>query len=173
MDGSLRREKIKERLFSHKNPISGSVLAEELGVSRQVIVQDIALLRAGGEGILSTAQGYVLMANIGQQKVSRIIACQHHNLLEMKNELHKIVDLGGTVIDVIVEHPLYGEIKANLILKNKNDVDYFVQKFSENKAEPLASLTNGIHLHTIEAENELILKQIELELDHMNVLLKN
>ena len=59
MDGKARRQEIIRLLSRTSGPISGSSLSGMLGVSRQVIVQDIALLRTE-HPILATAQGYLL-----------------------------------------------------------------------------------------------------------------
>lgn len=173
MNGCQRRQQLKKKLMEASDPISGSIMAVELGVSRQVIVQDIALLRAGGESIISTAQGYVMINKLVEQKAKKIIACQHNGGSQMSRELYIIVELGGTILDVIVEHPLYGELKAVLMLKNSKDVDSFLLKLKACKAEPLSVLTNGVHLHTIEAKDTETLKKIEEELGKLEILLQS
>ena len=53
MDGNKRRQAIIDILKNSLQPVSGTYLAKTLQVSRQVIVQDIALLRAGDYDIYS------------------------------------------------------------------------------------------------------------------------
>ena len=60
MEGKDRRERLIALLQQADTPISGTELAKQLGVSRQVIVQDVALLRAENCEILSTNKGYLL-----------------------------------------------------------------------------------------------------------------
>jgi len=147
-----RREKIIKILKDNSKPVSGSSLAEQLGVSRQLIVQDIALLRAAGEDIFATPQGYVLSAAV-KRKSRRVVAAQHDED-GMAAELYTIVSLGGKVIDVVVEHPLYGEMRGLLMLSNRQEVDDFLAQYRVSGAQLLSSLTKGVHLHTIEADTE-------------------
>ncbi|NLT96338.1 MAG: transcription repressor NadR [Clostridia bacterium] len=167
-----RRQAIINFLENATTPLKGSQLANMLKVSRQVIVQDIALLRAEGNNIIATPQGYLLVKNIinSPQKIVRIFACQH-DYQGMKKELDIIVSQGGKVLDVIVEHPVYGELKGNLMLENAADVENFVESLNKTGAEPLSLLTKGIHLHTIEASSQVILDRIEKELKSAGFLL--
>ncbi|NLV88724.1 MAG: transcription repressor NadR [Tissierellia bacterium] len=154
MDGNERRDKILNILENAQEPVKGTELAERLNVSRQVIVQDIALLRAKGKNILATPRGYILPKGFEKEKLTKTIVCVHYNNEELEEELRIIVDLGGKIIDVIVEHPLYGEIRSQLQIGSRYDLDLFMKEFKKTKAEPLSSLTGGIHLHTIEVEDE-------------------
>ena len=140
------------------SPVVGSDLARRLDVSRQVIVQDIALLRARGHKILATPRGY-LMVDDGP-RASTHVACRHTTFEEMEDELSTIVGVGGTVLDVVVEHPLYGEIRGLLMLKSQEDVLSFMARMRASGAEPLARLTKGVHLHTLGAPDEAILQKI-------------
>lgn len=144
MTAEERRKVILEVLNSSERPCNATVLAERCGVSRQVIVTDIALLRAGGEAIHATPRGYVIRNE--ENGVKRRVACRHDSD-EMERELCIIVDHGCTVWDVVVEHPVYGELTGALRLKSRYDVGQFIQKASE--AQPLSLLTEGVHLHTI------------------------
>ncbi len=162
MEGQERRDKIIELLHSAKEPISGTELAKKLGVSRQVIVQDIALLRAVNKNILSTTKGYMIYLQ-EKQKVNRCFMVKH-TTDEIEDELCTIVDNGGKVLNVIVAHDLYGEIAADLIIKNRQDVYDFVNKVKFKKTVPLKELTDGVHLHTVEADSEEILDHIEAAL---------
>lgn len=162
MEGQERREKILELLTLSKIPISGSELAKRLGVSRQVIVQDIALLRAVNKNILSTTKGYLLYFR-EKQKVNRCFSVLH-TTDQIEDELCTIVDNGGKVLDVIVSHDIYGMISADLIISTRQDVYDFVEKVNTKKTLPLKELTNSHHLHTVEADNEHILDHIEAAL---------
>lgn len=169
MEGQERRERIIEILKAAKEPISGTELARKLGVSRQVIVQDIALLRAVNKNILSTTKGYMLYYQ-EKQKVNRCFLVKH-TTEQIEEELCTIVDNGGKVLDVIVSHEIYGEISANLIIANRQDVYDFVERVKTKKSVPLKELTDGVHLHTIEADSEETLDKIERALKVKGYLL--
>lgn len=168
MEGQDRRNELTRILEETKEPVSGTELAKRLGVSRQVIVQDIALLRAVNKNILSTTKGYLIYKQ-DKQKVNRCFATRH-TTEEIEDELNTIVDNGGKVLDVIVMHDLYGEISVDLIIKNRRDVADFVEKVKAKSTVPLKDLTNGTHLHTVEADSEEILDQIERALREKNYL---
>lgn len=168
MEGQDRRNELTKILEETKEPVSGTELAKRLGVSRQVIVQDIALLRAVNKNILSTTKGYLIYKQ-DKQKVNRCFATRH-TTEEIEDELNTIVDNGGKVLDVIVMHDLYGEISVDLIIKNRRDVADFVEKVKAKRTVPLKDLTNGTHLHTVEADSEEILDQIERALKEKNYL---
>ncbi len=170
MEGKKRREKLIALLITAKEPLSGSELAKLLGVSRQVIVQDIALLRATNKNILSTNKGYILYI-MEPQKHNRCFMVKH-STEQIEEELCAIVDNGGTVQDVIVMHDIYGQIQTDLIIKNRQDVYEFVSKVREKKTTPLKELTDGVHLHTVEADSEEILDRIEHVLAEKKFLIK-
>ena len=158
MEGKTRREQIIELLNKSSVPLSGSELAKLLGVSRQIIVQDIALLRAMDKNILSTNKGYILYApDRESRRAKRTIAVSHTDD-EMRDELYTIVDYGGKVLDVVVEHDVYGQLTGDLILKNRQDVD------DNSSDQSMLTLTGGHHFHTIEADSEMILDAIEQKL---------
>ena len=150
MTAEQRRSRISARLHEAQQPISATVLARELGVSRQIIVGDVALLRAGGVQIVSTSRGYLIPPEEG---LVRQVVCQH-TPHQTQEELYAMVDGGCTVLDVTVEHPVYGEITAPLQLSCRYDVDEFVRKMQENGAQPLSLLTDGIHAHRLSAPGE-------------------
>ena len=161
-EGEERRKKLLELISNTTEPLSGSALAKQLGVSRQVIVQDIALLRAVDKNIISTAKGYLLY----QQDAKKARRCffVYHTTEQIEDELCTVVDLGGSILDVFVEHEIYGTITADLNLKNRRDVMEFVERVRTNKTVPLKELTAGKHTHTIEADTEEVLDVIEAEL---------
>lgn len=167
MDAQERRHKIID-LLGHGEVISGSELAGKLGVSRQVVVQDIAILRAAGHGILSTPQGYRLEGSM--KRCSRIFAC-NHDMDKVYDELSIIVDYGGKVVDVMVEHPVYGELKGYLMISSRYDLDNFMNSLKESQGKLLSSLTGGVHLHTVEAESEAVLDRIEKALKDKGFLM--
>lgn len=147
-----RREAILKLLIESNSPIKGTILAQKFGVTRQVIVKDIAILRAKNSNIISTQDGY-MFNNINGWRVRRIIAVSH-NEKNTIDELEIVVKYGGIIEDVIVEHPIYGEIKVNLMIKNLNDLNKFKENFTDNNITPLSALTNGIHIHTISADSQ-------------------
>ena len=161
MDGDNRRTQILAILEKNTQPLSGTELAAQLGVSRQIIVQDIALLRAVNRNILSTNRGYVLLANEKRDtKLKKIVKVKHTDE-QIKDELYTIADCGGQVRDVVVEHPIYGQIAVDLIINSRRDADIFVKQVEENDTKPLNNLTDGVHYHTIEADSEQILEEVE------------
>ena len=148
MHAEERRETILKLLRQSAQPVSASTLAGQLSVSRQIIVGDIALLRAAGQEITATARGYVIPAQNG---LLRRIACIH-SAEETRDELDAMVDCGCTVVDVIVEHPVYGQLTAPLHLSSRLDVDQFMKRM--DGAAPLSQLTGGVHLHTLSCPDE-------------------
>ena len=167
-ESARRREQLWAYLKERAEPVTGSELAQRLGVSRQVIVQDVALLRAQGYHILATPRGYWAMNQEGPQRPRRTVAVQHPPTLEaIERELTAMVDEGASVLDVIVEHPIYGELRGLLMIQSRRDVQAFLQKMRETGAEPLSTLTGGVHLHTLEAEREEDLDRVEQALDRL------
>ncbi|WP_425449458.1 transcription repressor NadR [Dethiothermospora halolimnae] len=172
MEAKLRRKNILNKLKERDNPIKGTDIADIFNVSRQVIVQDIAILRASGEEILATPQGYMVMGR-NNDKLVKTIVCKHKGYKEIEDELKTIIDMGGKLLDVIVEHPIYGEIKSPLMIGSRIDIKDFMEKLTDEKAEPLSSLTGGIHLHTIEVSKEDIFLKIKHELKEKGYLVNN
>lgn len=162
MDGEQRREAILTVLKENAKPVSGTYLAQRYDVSRQVIVQDIALLRAKGNDVLATARGYILNEEINVMH-QRILLVKHTEA-ETEEELNTIIDNGGRVRNVIILHPIYGELVGDLMLRTRRDIKEFVSKLIETKANPLLKLTDGSHMHTVEAASEEELDIIEAEL---------
>ena len=159
MNGNERRVEILKELEHAKKPVSGTLLAKKMGVSRQVIVQDMALLRASDKNIISTTRGYLLYKE-DVSKVKRAFVVRHTNE-NIREELYSIVDCGGKMLDVSVFHNVYGMITVDLIIQNRREADDFLQKMNKINSEPLLTLTNGKHIHTIETDNEEILDRIE------------
>lgn len=171
MDGTERRKKIMELLETDGKPWSGTALAAEFGVSRQVIVQDIALLRATDKNILSTNKGYILFGAKKKESCKRVIRTKHTDE-QMREEMYTVVDAGARFLDVIVEHEVYGQIAADLIIGSRKDVDDFIKRIFSVKGKPLKELTGDEHYHTIEAANEEILDEAERGLCEKGYLYK-
>lgn len=168
MTGAKRREKIISKIKSGKTPISGSELAELYSVSRQVIVQDIALIRAAGYDIISTNRGYVLHSPQGVTRVFRV----SHTDEQIADELCSIVDLGGKVLDVRVDHTLYGCMQAQLNIASRRNVQEFLADMESGKSSPLKNITANEHYHTVEADSTQVLDMIEQELEQKGYLVK-
>ena len=151
MDSGGRRKALAERLRGAQGPLSAAALARELRVSRQVIVGDVALLRAGGLDVIATPRGYVRPRP--PAGVACTLVCRHRPD-QMEEELNTIVDQGCTVLDVIVEHPIYGQITGPLQLSNRYEVSQFLARCQAQEAAPLSQLTEGIHLHTVLCPDE-------------------
>lgn len=151
MEAASRRQAILDRLRTAVRPVSASALAAGLNVSRQIIVGDIALLRAGGAEISATPRGYVLPR--ATDGITRTIACRH-TLAQTGQELDILVDNGCTVLDVIVEHPVYGQLTGQLQISSRYDVEQFLARIRDSDAAPLSMLTGGLHLHTLCCPNE-------------------
>jgi transcriptional regulator of NAD metabolism len=171
MDAKERRGFLLEKLKKTVEPVTGTAFAKELGVSRQIIVGDIAILRAAGINIYATPQGYVLPTRNSQETIRYTIACRHDSK-HIQDELAIIIDNGGKVLDVIVEHPVYGEIRANLMVASRRDLQEFLQKLENSSAEPLSMLTGGVHLHTLEVPSNEIFSNIQEQLRLQEILLK-
>ncbi|MFY9499910.1 MAG: transcription repressor NadR [bacterium] len=169
--GSQRREGILSLLAKSKKPVTGSYLARHFGVSRQVIVQDIALLRARGLDIVATAQGYIFGQAQKRSTATRRLACRHAPG-ETRSELLALVQAGCLVVDVIVEHPLYGEIRGLLLLETEADVEDFIERYNNQEALLLSTLTGGVHLHTIEADDPAVFQEVEGRLRELGFLLE-
>lgn len=166
LTGTDRRKKLIFLMRESDSPLSGTLLGKETGVSRQVVVQDIALLRTQGHPIVSTARGYFLDE---PKQVTRLVKVCHTSE-QVEDELTTIVDLGGEVRNVIVNHRAYGKVEAPLNIKNRRDVARFVQDIKSGKSTPLSNVTSGYHFHRIIAENEEILDEIEEALREKNYL---
>ena len=169
MDAQKRRQAIAHRLEQAEGAVSASVLAKEFSVSRQVIVGDIALLRAGGLDIAATPRGYILPSHT--PGVTHTLACRHSGA-DMERELNAIVDQGCTVVDVIVEHPIYGQLTGPLRLSNRYEVAQFIERCREESVAPLSLLTEGIHLHTIACPDEGAFQRVRGALKALGVLLE-
>lgn len=168
MDAQERRQAIARRLEEASGPVSAAVLAREHSVSRQIIVGDIALLRASGADISATPRGYVILP--AATGLVRRVAVQH-GPDGMEAELNAMVDQGCTVVDVIVEHPLYGQLTGPLQLATRYDVQQFLKRCASADAQPLSNLTEGIHLHTLACPDQAAFDRVRETLRKLGILL--
>lgn len=166
MNSQERRAAIEARIRAAQAPISATALAAEFHVSRQIVVGDVALLRASGVDIQATPRGYVPGAD--SAGVRSVLACVH-TPEDMGRELNTMVDHGCEVLDVIVEHPVYGQLTGQLHLRSRHDVEQFLEKARD--ARPLSALTGGIHLHTVRCPDEATLRRVTDALNKEGFLL--
>lgn len=170
MNAKERREAILARLKGETGPVSATALAREHGVSRQIVVGDIALLRAGGEPISATPRGYVLDRE--QEGLLHTVAVRHPDR-DMERELLICVDNGCAVLDVVVEHPVYGQLVGQLQVASRYDVEQFLNRVRSGSARPLSELTDGIHLHRLRCPSEEAYRRVCRQLDEAGFLLKD
>ena len=168
MNGNERRDQILKILNNENTPISGSELAKKYGVSRQVIVQDIAILRANGAQIISIHKGYVLKKENGFSRVFKV----HHTDEQVEEELNLIVDLGARIEDVFVYHKVYGVVKASMNLKSRRDVLKYMDDISSGKSALLKNITSNYHYHTVSADDIETLEIIQEKLWEKGFLAK-
>ena len=167
-DGERRRQRLVAALAHAKEPVPGKRLAEALGVSRQVIVQDVALLRSSGANVASTNRGYVLVEAQGHSRTFKV----RHTADQIEEELNLFVDLGGTVEDVVVNHRTYGRLKARLGIASRRDVRRYLDDIRSSKSTPLSTITSGYHFHHVTADTTEQLDEIERVLDEMGLLVE-
>ena len=166
MTGAERRKALLAMMRETEKPLSGTALGKRTGVSRQVVVQDMALLRTEGYPIISTARGYLMEASKGCTRLFKVC----HTNEQVEDELTTIVDLGGTVVNVMVNHRIYGKLDAQLNIKNRRDVAKFLDDINTGKSTPLLNVTSGYHFHLVSAETEDVLNEIEEALREKNYL---
>ena len=157
MNGNERRTEILKLLTESQGPVSGVSLARQLSVSRQIIVQDIALLRAAGNDILSMNQGYMIQSKPKLSRVFKVI----HKEQDVEEELNTVVDFGGIVKDVFVYHKAYGVLRAEMNIRSRLDIENFVEKIKSGKSNLLMNVTSGYHYHTVMADSEQLLDIIQ------------
>ncbi|WP_081727947.1 transcription repressor NadR [Halalkalibacter hemicellulosilyticus] len=168
--GEERRKQIINWLTSAHTPITGSELSKRSNVSRQVIVQDISILKAQKHPIIATAQGYLYNQMKKPELAKRMIACKHYRE-QAKEELFILVDHGLTVSQVMVEHAIYGEITASLMVSSRHEAEQFCKRVEETNSSLLSELTDGVHLHLVEAATEAQIDKAVLELSRKGFLL--
>ncbi|MBA4537185.1 transcription repressor NadR [Bacillus aquiflavi] len=170
--GEDRRIFLLNLLKNRNEPITGGELASLTNVSRQVIVGDITLLKARNEPIIATSQGYLYLRQSSPTTTfERVIAC-HHTPERTEEELNILVDQGVKVKDVKIEHPVYGDLTASIMVSNRNEVKQFIKKVETTNAAFLSELTGGYHLHTILASEKRMLVEAENALRKANFLVE-
>ena len=168
LSGQERREQILKILKNSGQPVAGTDLARKLEVSRQIIVQDMALIRANGVDVMSTHRGYVIQESNQVSRVFKVI----HTDEQVEEELNLFVDLGAKVENVFVYHKVYGVIKADMNIKSRRDVRKYMEGITSGKSTNLMNLTSNYHYHTIVAEDEQTLDMIQEELQQKGFLAK-
>lgn len=168
LSGQERREQILKILKNSTSPVAGTDLAKQLDVSRQIIVQDMALIRANGIDVMATNRGYIYRETKDVSRVFKVI----HTDEQVEEELNLFVDLGGKVEDVFVYHKVYGVIKVPMNIKSRRDVRRYMEEISSGKSTNLKNLTSNYHYHTIAAEDEQTLDLIQEELQQNGFLAK-
>ena len=171
MSGENRRKAITELLKNADGPISATKLAEEFLVTRQIIVADIALLRASGITILSDNRGYTYSEPGADNSLLKRVAVKHGSE-SVKDEFYAVVDNGGRVLDVIVDHSIYGKISAELEIASRYEADKFAEKLVSSGACPLSVLTEGQHVHTLAVRDEESYEQIKKSLENLGILIE-
>lgn len=165
MTGEERRDKILKLLKEQGTPLSGTALAQRFRVSRQVIVQDIALMRAESTPILSTNKGYIIRSASPTPQNSMRVFYVRHDTEQVLDEFMTVIELGGKILDVAVEHELYGQIRVDLLIETEQDARDFVRRLAACRDNPLKVLTGDCHYHTVAAPSEKLLDLIEQELN--------
>ncbi|MGA9936638.1 MAG: transcription repressor NadR [Candidatus Acidiferrales bacterium] len=165
-----RRRQIVAWLRERGGPVPGGEIAKHFHVSRQCLVQDVAILRASGEDILATPTGYRLPSESNRAHRA-ILACKHPPE-RTEEELQILLDHGVRILDVIVEHPIYGELKGSLMLESRADLQDFLAHVRASHAALLSSLTGGVHLHTVEASRAEMISRAKAQLRARGFLLK-
>lgn len=166
MKAAERRKEIANYLMAEGKAISGGALSDRFGVSRQIIVQDISVLKAAGYDILSTHSGYVIQGSPFVERVFKL----YHTTNQTEDELNTIVDLGGTVADVFVWHKVYGKLVVPLNIFSRLHVKQFIEGVRSGKSSELMNITGGYHYHTVRAETKEVLDQIEKVLEQKNYI---
>ena len=167
----FRRDAIIKQLQTSKEPVTGSSLAKLYDVSRQVIVQDIAVLRASGLNIVAASNGYFIPREVIKGHLIKTVVCQHDSN-RLGEELRIMLEYGCKVLNVIVDHPVYGEIVCQLMIDTMEDLHEFLGKVGDHDALPLSSLTDGEHIHTIEVPSEKIYDAMVRELTECGFIIE-
>lgn len=169
-NGNTRRMGIIAYLQRQTCPVSGSELAKQFGVSRQVIVQDIALLRAENRAIVATNKGYKLFHSQEKHNGCTAVISVRHSAEQALEEMRSIVDYGGSILDVFIEHDLYGQIRVDMVINDAEDADEFFHKLKKSRSGPIKEFIEGCHYHTIAAPTKETLGLIRKELLEKGIL---
>ena len=168
MNAQLRRSEILRMLSENEACINAAQLAQHFGVTRQIIVSDVALLRANGHRIQATRKGYSLEKSLPVEEL-RSVVCRHRGD-QVLDEFYMIVDNGGSIASVVVEHPIYGQLSADLNICSRYDAQEFVQRQLETQASQLCDLTGGLHIHMLRVPSEDAFRRIVNGLKELDIL---
>ncbi len=124
------------------------------------------MIRAGGHEITSTNRGYVLKEEPAVRRTFYV----NHSDEALFDELVAVVDMGGKVINVMVEHKVYGKMEADLNIASRRQVNVFMSEIQSGQSSPLKNITSNDHAHIVEAESEEILNLIEEKFREMGIL---
>ena len=166
MNGEERRSAMIALLQKNKTPVKGDALAQMYGVSRQVIVSDIALIKAKDIPIVSTNRGYIIE---GSGELERVFKVQHKDS-DVEQELCTIIDNGGWVKDIFVYHKVHGVIKAEMDIHSRRDIKEYLEELKNGNSLSLKNVTNGYHYHTVRARDKETLDLIQEELQNLGFL---
>lgn len=169
MNSSERLNEILNKITNSSAPVSGSALARELGVSRQIIVKDIAALKEHGADIISTTKGYMIHRAPLPERVFKVV----HKDDEIRTELETVINNGGTVKDVFVWHKIYGRLSAELNIKTMQDINEYIDSLKNGRSSPLKNVTSEYHYHTVSADSESALDIIGGALEAVGFLVKD
>ena len=170
METEKRRSELLNLLRRSSAPLTGTELAAHFNVSRQVIVQDIAILRASGEQIFASLQGYLIPSQLQERRQQAVVACRHTRKRSKMSWVSSWI--WGKILDVIVDHPVYGELRGNLMVASRRDLSLFMESLNKTAAHPLLTLTDGVHLHTLEAPDKRVMDEIIAGLEKAGYLVK-
>lgn len=165
-----RRKELLTLLKESSSAINGQQLADYFHVTRQIIVQDIAILRADGEEIISTNRGYIYSGSKESKQMQRLFKVKH-SVNDIEEELAAIIDNGGRVKTVLVDHPVYGEIQTLLKMTCRRDIYDFMKQVEETEFRPLSEITDGVHYHLVEADTKQDLDEVERALRKLGFLI--
>ena len=165
-----RRKELLILLKESSSAINGQQLADHFHVTRQIIVQDIAILRADGEEIISTNRGYIHSGSKKSKQMQRLFKVKH-SVNDIEEELAAIIDNGGRVKTVLVDHPVYGEIQTLLKMTCRRDIYDFMKQVEETEFRPLSEITDGVHYHLVEADTKQDLDEVERALRKLGFLI--
>ena len=166
MKSDERRKNIVNFLLNEKRAVSGSELSKKYGVSRQIIVKDIAVLKEQGNDIFASNSGYVIHSSPMKERTFKLF----HTTEQTKDELQLIVDRGGVVADVYVWHKAYGKMEAKLNISTRFQIEQFIESVRTGKSVELMHITGGYHYHTVRAVSEDVLDGIERALKEKNYI---
>ena len=166
MKSDERRKSIVNLLVSEKKPVSGNELSERFGVSRQIIVRDISILKERGFEIFASNSGYIMQSSPYKERVFKVF----HTTEQTEDELKLIVDFGATVADVFVWHKAYGKLEAKLNISSRSQIEQFIENVRTGKSVELMHITGGYHYHTVRTESEELLDRIEFALKEKNYI---